>query len=273
VSLKVIAIDGPAASGKSSTAAAVATRLAWAHLDSGALYRAVTLAALDNVGDARGRGRGGGGGTASERQPPRGVQERRERGEQGGQGEHGDQGQSGERHPWGPQQIVAIAESLPVRLVLVGAAFRPEVAGVDVGEAIRSERVTRRVSEIAALREVRHWVNVQQREAVLRHAGGVVVDGRDIGTVVFPDAPLKVFLTASPEERARRRLAQRGQAIDPTELKREAAALAARDQADSTRAVAPLRAAADAVRLDTTVLSLAEQVNRVVALARERHLG
>jgi cytidylate kinase len=263
VSLKVIAIDGPAASGKSSTAAAVAARLGWAHLDSGALYRAVTLATLDTLGD--GRGGGGGGGVASERTPPRGAKPPRERGEQGEGGERGS--------PWGAQQIVALAESLPVRLVLVGAVFRPEVAGVDVGEAIRSERVTQRVSEIAALREVRHWVNVQQREAVLRHPGGVVVDGRDIGTVVFPDAPLKVFLTASPEERARRRLAQRGQAIDSTELRREAAALAARDQADSTRAVAPLRAAADAVRLDTTALSLEEQVNRVVALARERHLG
>jgi cytidylate kinase len=268
VSLKVIAIDGPAASGKSSTAAAVAAQLGWAHLDSGALYRAVTLAALDNLGDggggAGGGGSGGRNGPASERQPSRGGKERRDPREAG---------PSGEGSPWGPQQIVAIAESLPVRLVLVGTVFRPEVAGVDVGAAIRSERVTQRVSEIAALREVRHWVNVQQREAVLRHAGGVVVDGRDIGTVVFPDAPLKVFLTASPEERARRRLAQRGQAIDPTELTREAAALAARDQADSTRAVAPLRAAADAVRLDTTVLSLEEQVNRVVALARDRHLG
>jgi cytidylate kinase len=249
VSLKVIAIDGPAASGKSSTAAAVARHLGWVHLDSGALYRAVTLAALDNLGE-----RGGAGG---DRAAPEGA----------------DASQRGAGDPWSPQQIVALAERLPVRLVLIDAEFRPEVAGVDVGEAIRSERVTQRVSEIAALREVRHWVNVQQREAVLRHAGGVVVDGRDIGTVVFPDAPLKVFLTASPEERARRRLAQQGRALDPTALRREAAALAARDQADSSRAVAPLRAAADAVRLDTTELSLEEQVNRVVALARERHRG
>lgn len=262
MSLRVIAIDGPAASGKSSTAAAVAARLGWAHLDSGALYRAVTLAALDNLGD--------GGGAASERQPQRGG---KQRGVRAPRGEQDEPGEGRERGQWRPQQIVAMAESLPVRLVLAGAVFRPEVAGVDVGEAIRSERVTRRVSEIAALREVRHWVNVQQRDAVLAHPGGVVVDGRDIGTVVFPDAPLKVFLTASPEERARRRLAQRGQPIDPTELGREAAALAARDQADSSRAVAPLRAAADAVRLDTTTLSLDEQVNRVVALARERHLG
>ena len=233
MTLRVIAIDGPAASGKSSTAAAVARGLGWAHLDSGALYRAVTLAVLDNLRDAG----------------------------------------SGMRDAWPVQQVVALAEDLPVRLVLVGDAFRPTVAGVDVEETIRSERVTRHVSAIAAIREVRNWVNVQQREAVAGVPRGVVVDGRDIGTVVFPDAPVKVFLTASPEERARRRLAQRGSRIDPAELAREAQALAARDHADSTRPVAPLRAAADAVRLDTTDLSLDEQADRVVALARERLPG
>ncbi|HMH82746.1 MAG TPA: (d)CMP kinase [Gemmatimonadales bacterium] len=233
MSIRVIAIDGPAASGKSSTAAAVARELRWAHLDSGALYRAITLAGLDNLGE-RGKGKG---------------------------------------ETWGAQQIVALAEGLPVRLVLVDDVFRPEVAGVDVAQSIRSERVTRRVSEIAAIPEVRHWVNVQQREAVLSHPQGVVVDGRDIGTVVFPDAPVKVFLTASPEERARRRLAQRGGRIDSAELRREAEALAARDRADTTRRVAPLKAAADAVLLDTTRLSLDQQVRQVLALARERLPG
>jgi len=230
--MRVIAIDGPAASGKSSTAEAVARRLGWAHLDSGALYRAITLAVLDNLGDDK-AGRGGGGG-------------------------------------WGPQQIIALTEDLPVRLVLVGQVFRPEVAGVDVAEAIRAERVTRRVSEIAAIPEVRHWVNVRQREAALDHPQGVVVDGRDIGTVVFPDAPLKIFLTASPGERARRRLAQRGDSVDPGQLGRETEALAARDRADSTRPVAPLRPAADAILLDTTTLALEEQVQRGVALAQAR---
>ncbi len=95
--------------------------------------------------------------------------------------------------------------------------------------------------------------------------------------MVFPDAPLKVFLTATPEERARRRLAQAGEGaagqIDPERLRRETEALAARDRADSTRRVAPLRAAADAVRLDTTRLSLDDQVGRVVALARQRFPG
>lgn len=233
MNLRVIAIDGPAASGKSSTAALVARRLGWTHLDSGALYRAITLAVLDNLGDAH----------------------------------------AGSRAAWSVERIVALAEDLPVRLELVDGVFRPAVAGVDVEDAIRSERVTLRVSELAAIREVRNWVNVQQREAVVDAPDGAVVDGRDIGTVVFPDAPLKVFLTASPEERARRRLAQRGGVIDAAELAREAAALAARDHADSTRPVAPLRAAADAVKLDTTNLSLQEQADRVVALARERHLG
>jgi cytidylate kinase len=229
----VIAIDGPAASGKSSTAAAVARELGWGHLDSGALYRAIALAALDTLGDAaRGRGEG-----------------------------------------WSGQRIVALAEDLPVRLVLVGDDFRPEVAGVDVAEAIRSERVTQCVSGIAAIPEVRQWVNARQRRAVQEHPRGVVVDGRDIGTVVFPDAPLKVFLTASPEERARRRLAQRGDVVSADEVRREGAALAARDLADSTRPVAPLTAARDAVRVDTTTLEPRQQVAHVVALARQRFPG
>jgi cytidylate kinase len=230
---RVIAIDGPAASGKSSTAAFVAERLGWAHLDSGALYRALTLAALDRLGDGSAR--------------------------------------SGEG--WPVQRILALAEELPVRLVLAGSAFRPEVAGVDVEAAIRSTRVTANVSAVAALPAVRSWVNARQREAVQSHAAGVVVDGRDIGTVVFPDAPLKVYLTATPEERARRRLSQRGQPLDAPLVARESGELAARDYADATRPVAPLKAAEDAVVLDSTRLSLAQQVDHVVALARQRFPG
>lgn len=223
---RVIAIDGPAASGKSSTAALVARRLGWAHLDSGALYRALTLATLDNLPEAP---------TA--------------------------------------QRIVALAEDLPVRLVLVGDTFTPEVAGVDVEEAIRTERVTRQVSAVAALPEVRVWVNARQREAAAQHPSGVVVDGRDIGTVVFPDAPLKVFLTATPDERARRRLSQRGRAVGDDDVRRESQALSARDDADANRPVAPLKPATDAILLDSTTLTLAEQVTRVVELARQRLPG
>ena len=228
MTLRVIAIDGPAASGKSSTGALVAQRLGWAHLDSGALYRALTLAALDNLGD-EGRGRGEG---------------------------------------WSGQKIVGLAEDLPVRLVLVGDVFRPEVAGVDVEEAIRTERVTRHVSRVAAIPEVRTWVNAQQREAAANNPAGVVVDGRDIGTVVFPDAPLKIFLTATPDERARRRLSQRGRALEADDVQRESRALAARDEADASRPVAPLKPAPDAVLLDSTTLTLEEQVQHVVELAR-----
>ncbi len=226
--LRVIAIDGPAASGKSSTAGLVAERLGWAHLDSGALYRALTLAALDNIGE-------------------------------------GERGKS----EWSGQRIVGLAERLPVRLVLVGTRFRPEVAGADVEVAIRGERVTRHVSALAAIPEVRTWVNAQQRRAVEGGQGrGVVVDGRDIGTVVFPEAPLKIFLTATPDERARRRLSQRGQAVDGDLMRRESQELAARDTADSTRAIAPLKPAPDAVLLDTTTLTLEQQVTGVVELAR-----
>ena len=226
--LRVIAIDGPAASGKSSTAGLVAERLGWAHLDSGALYRALTLAALDNIGEgARGKSE------------------------------------------WSGQRIVGLAERLPVRLVLVGTRFRPEVAGADVELAIRGERVTRHVSALAAIPEVRTWVNAQQKRAVEGGGGrGVVVDGRDIGTVVFPEAPLKIFLTATPDERARRRLSQRGQAVDGDLMRRESQELAARDTADSTRTIAPLKPAPDAVLLDTTTLTLEQQVIGVVELAR-----
>ena len=232
--LKVIAIDGPAASGKSSTAGMVAERLGWAHLDSGALYRALTLAALDNLGE------GG-----------------RRKGEE-----------------WPAQQVLELAGRLPVRLVLAGYRFRPEVAGADVEEPIRGERVTRYVSVVAAMPAVRTWVNIQQRRAVEGGGGrGVVVDGRDIGTIVFPEAPLKVFLTATPDERARRRLFQRGEAVDVALVRRESQALAARDAADSNRRVAPLKPAQDAVLLDTTALTLDQQVARVVELARQRFPG
>ena len=229
---RVIAIDGPAASGKSSTAALVARRLGWAHLDSGALYRALTLAALDHLG----------GGKAAE---------------------------SG----FSPQRVLVLVEELPVRLVLAGDEFRPEVAGVDVADPIRSERVTAHVSALAAQASLRDWVNARQREAIAAHPSGVVVDGRDIGTVVFPDAPLKVFLTATPEERARRRLSQRGEELDESVVARESAHLASRDRADASRPVAPLKPATDAVHLDTTELSLEEQVSRIVALARLRFTG
>jgi cytidylate kinase len=127
--------------------------------------------------------------------------------------------------------------------------------------------VTAHVSAISAVPVVREWVNSRLR-AMVRAGMHVVVDGRDIGTVVFPDADLKIFLTASAAARAGRRISQRGAPVDPTRLEAEAAALAARDHADSSRLVAPLRPAADAVLLDTTTMAFADQVRRIVELAR-----
>lgn len=226
----VIAIDGPAASGKSSTARAVAEALGFAHLDSGALYRGVTLVALR---EAARRGQGG--------DDPLRVLD--------------------------PETILRAAEDRGLMLQPDGAGFAAYLEGEPVDAEIRGMRVTGAVSAVSALPVIREWVNSRLR-AMVRTGRDVVVDGRDIGTVVFPDADLKVYLTATPEARARRRLDQRGTLVDHARLEAESAALAARDHADSTRPVAPLRVADDAVRLDTTALSFEDQVTRIVALAR-----
>ena len=218
---RIIAIDGPAGAGKSTTARAVAEQLGMCHLDSGALYRALTLAALDAQDELSG------------------------------------------------QRIVGLARSLPVRLRLTELGFRPEVAGVDVSNEVRSLRVTARVSEVAAIPEVRDWVNQGLREAAALHPNGVVVDGRDIGTVVFLDAALKVFLTAAPEERARRRLLQEGQPMDTDNLAKILEEQELRDAADSSRSVAPLAAAADAIVIDTSEMTFEAQVARIVQEARK----
>jgi cytidylate kinase len=148
-----------------------------------------------------------------------------------------------------------------------GTGFSAYLEGEPAEDALRSAEVTATVSAIAAIPVVREWVNSRLR-AMVRAGQDVVVDGRDIGTVVFPEADLKIFLTASPEARAGRRISQRGVAIQPGHLDAETAALAARDHADSTREVAPLRPAADAVHLDTTAMDFAEQVRFIVERAR-----
>lgn len=219
----VVAIDGPAGSGKSTTARAVAAALGLPHLDSGALYRAVTLLALE-------------------------------------------QGQGPER--WSPDALAALARSRGVALRRPdsSAAFEATVDGERLGDRIRSEAVNREVSRVAAMPAVRDFVNAQLRATAA--GGGAVLDGRDIGTVVFPDAAVKVFLVADPGERARRRLLERRRTVDAASLEAETEALVRRDELDSSRAVAPLRPAPDAVRLDTTGLTFEEQVRAVVTLAR-----
>jgi cytidylate kinase len=227
----VIAIDGPSASGKSSTARAVAQALGYAHLDSGALYRGVTLVALREAVRRGGEIRAG---LLSE----------------------------------GPEAILRAAEDRGLVLHPDGPGFAAYLEGDPVDEVIRLPEVTRNVSEVSADPQVREWVNAHLRELV-RVGRDVVVDGRDIGTIVFPQADLKVFLVASPEVRARRRVMQRGEGASEAEIKREAALLAARDEADSSRAVAPLRQADDARLLDTSGLTFAQQVERIVGWARE----
>jgi cytidylate kinase len=226
----VIAIDGPSASGKSSTARAVAEALGFSHLDSGALYRGVTLVALRELArrDVEGP-------------DPVGR--------------------------LGPEAILRAAEDRGLMLQPDGAGFTPYLDGEPVDAEIRSAEVTAQVSSISAIPVIREWINSRLR-ATVRAGRDVVVDGRDIGTVVFPDADLKIFLTATPEVRAGRRIAQRGGEVDPQRVGAEAAALAARDQADSGRAVAPLRRAEDAVALDTTVLRFDDQVRAILDLAR-----
>ncbi len=226
----VIAIDGPSASGKSTTARAVAEALGFSHLDSGSLYRGVTLV---------------------------GIRETARR------------TQAGE-DPLvvvGAEGMLRAAEDRGLMLQPDGAGFAAYLEGEPVDAEIRGAEVTARVSAVSAVPVVREWINTRLR-AMVRAGRDVVVDGRDIGTVVFPDAELKVFLTASAEARAGRRINQRGNPVDQGGLEAEAAALAARDQADSSRVVAPLRAAPDAVPLDTTTMAFPDQVRFIVELAR-----
>jgi cytidylate kinase len=220
---KIVAIDGPAASGKSSTASRVAMSLGLAHIDSGSLYRAVTWIALDSQLDD-------------------------------------------------PAAIVAAARARRITLERVGAELRVHAGGKPIDAAIRGADVTAHVSAVSAMPRVRDWVNDLLRGAAAQ-SGGAVVDGRDIGTVVFPEARLKVFLTATPAARAKRRLLQRGGEVDPQVLASEANLLEERDRRDSSRAVAPLRPSADAVVLDTTAITIEGQVAQILALARDRGLS
>src|SRR5439155_8302762 len=148
-----------------------------------------------------------------------------------------------------------------VRLVPQGTSFAPVIAGTVADEALRGTDVTRLVSRVASMPRVRAWVNARVREAAAAH--DVVVDGRDMGTAVFPDAALKIFLIADPWERARRRLVQRlGRRPTDEEIAEETDQLVQRDSRDATQTVQ----AADAVLLDTTYLTQEEQVERIVAL-------
>lgn len=215
----VVAVDGPAGAGKSSASRALAARLGFRHVDTGAMYRAVGVLAAE-----------------------RGI---------------------------------ALDDDAALGALVAGLRFAAEgdrlrVDGRDVSVAIRRPDAGELASRVSTRGVVRDRLVFLQRG--LAGPPGLVMEGRDIGTIVFPDAPLKVYLTAAPGERARRRaleLRARGEAVDEVAL---AADLAARDRRDSARAHSPLRPADDAVVLDTSRLTLDEVVAALLDLARARGL-
>ena len=214
---KVIAIDGPSASGKGTVAQRVADALGWRYLDSGALYRITALYARNR------------------------------------------------RTAWDNEAAVAaLAQALPVEFI-EGAVL---LDGEDVSAAIRSEEIGMGASRVAALPAVR--TALLQRQRAFLTEQGLVADGRDMGSVVFPDAVLKVFLTASPQVRAERRAKQIGVPLDGAGFERILADIEARDEADRNRAVAPLQKLPEARLLDTSALTIEESVKKVLDWYREK---
>ncbi|MEI8033032.1 MAG: (d)CMP kinase [Chlorobiaceae bacterium] len=220
----IIAVDGPAASGKSTTAKRVAEQLGYTYIDTGAMYRAVTFKAIQG-----------------------GVLDRL-------------------RHA--PELIGSLLDTTAI-------AFDGQkvlLDGRDVSLEIRDNRVSREVSFISSLKPVRDRLRQMQQE--LGQERGVVMDGRDIGTVVFPDAELKIFLVAAPGERAKRRYAELV-AKDPSgselpDLRQLEEEIKRRDREDAEREHAPLKKHPDAVEIDTSELSIDRQVEMVLTLAKER---
>jgi CMP/dCMP kinase len=211
--VRVIAIDGPAGAGKSTIAKALAARLGLEYLDTGAMYRAVTFAALHHGVDL------------------------------------GDEA-----------AVAHLAESITLTVDDAGVV----VDGLDATAAIRGPEVTAAVSRVAANSGVRTEMRLRQQQWAAERGGGVI-EGRDIGSVVFPDAELKLYLTASPRERALRRVAQSGGDVDEIE-----AAIARRDHLDSTRADSPLTEAAGSTVVDTTGRTISDVLDHIVDLLEAR---
>ena len=220
----VIAIDGPAASGKSTTARRAAQELGFLHLDTGAMYRAFTLKAIRAGID-----------------------------------------------PADPAAIGRLVGLTHIELRRSNGGLQVLLDGEDVSRAIRSGEVTGAVSQVSSLRVVREAMVREQRRAA--EQADVVAEGRDIGTVVFPDADLKFFMVAGIEARARRRqteLRVAGVEIDLAELEE---AIGERDRLDSSREESPLRKAPDAIEIDTSEMTIEEQVACVTRIARQRLAG
>ena len=224
-----VAMDGPAGTGKSTVSRRLAHACGAAYLDTGAMYRAVTLAVLRAGLDA---------------QAPEDA-------------------------------VLGVADAVVLRSGTDPSAPTIELDGEDVEAEIRGGPVTGLVSAVSAHPAVRSLLVGRQRALVaeaLATAGGVVVEGRDIGSVVLPDAPLKVYLTAAPEVRAARRVAQDRKAGRVADLDAVLADVRRRDGLDSTRATSPLHAAADAVVLDTDELSVDAVLATLLELAQKRGL-
>ena len=216
-----IAIDGPAGAGKSTVAKIAAEKLQYTYIDTGAMYRALTLKALRTNTDL-----------ASE------------------------------------QAIATLLKNSTIELVPTENGQRVLLDGEDVSEEIRFPTISANVSKVAAHAAMREVMVALQHDRAAR--GGVVMDGRDIGTAVLPQAELKVFMSATVEERARRRFEDnnnRGIASSIEQLQQE---IALRDKLDSEREASPLVQAADAIFLDTTALSIDEAANAILKLASER---
>lgn len=225
----VVAIDGPSGTGKSTVARRLASRLGAAYLDTGAMYRAVTLAALRAGVDVH--------------------------------DEHA---------------LAALLPGLKLVIETDPQAVTVQLDGTDVSDEIRGPAVTLAVSPVSAAPVVReHLVHAQRQliEVALAEVGGIVVEGRDIGTVVVPQARLKVYLTAADQARAQRRTDQDGAAGRLVTVDATLAEVRRRDQYDSNRAASPLRPASDAVELDTTELEIDGVVARLLDLAEQRGLA
>ena len=218
----VVAIDGPAGTGKSSVSKRLADALRVRYLDTGGMYRTVTLAALRAGVD-----------------------------------------------PADAQAVGQIAATVQMSVEYDPDGDRYLLAGEDVSAEIRGDEVTRNVSAVSSVPAVRaRLVALQQQLA--KGPGGVVVEGRDIGTVVLPDAPVKIFLTASAETRARRRNDQNVAAGLPDDYEGVLADVRRRDHLDSTRAVSPLRAADDAVVVDTSEMTEEQVIAHLLELVKQR---
>jgi cytidylate kinase len=207
----IIAVDGPSGAGKSSSSRALAERLGYQYVDTGALYRVIGLLAWEqqiSLDD--------------------------------------------------PERLGALCENLPLQFVSSGSSVRVFLAERDITAAIRQPEVSQMASKVSAQPAVRQGLLTLQRN--MGKGGGIVMEGRDIGTVVFPDADVKFYLSASAEERGRRRYAELQQQGVTTSIGKTVQEMAERDQRDSSREHAPLRCADDAIAIDTTGLSLDEVI-------------